>query len=232
MLTLAAALANEARAEVPVNLTSGPVPYARATPAVLSPEDAQLYRTAYAQIDAGDYGDAEATLARVTDKSLVGHVKYRKLFRGDYTASYDELVDWTSQYGDLPMAMRVWNLAKRKKPDGAPDPAFPSLMGKPGVVAPGVMASAMDSEGAGVQLASTGSLAPTIRADLNPGAPMSDAVESDLTPKSARSAYNNGQLEQAVTLGKTIGDHWVAGLASYRLKRYDQAIGPPAARSA
>lgn len=219
MLTLAAALANEARSTVPVNLSSGPVPYARATPAVLSPEDATLYRTAYSQIDAGQYDEAEATLAQVTDKSLVGHAEYRKLFSGGYTATYDELVAWVNQYGDQPMAMKVWNLAKRKKPDGAPDPAFPSLMGKPGVTA-----AAMDNDGAGVQLASTGSLSPTIRADLNPGAPMTDAVDSDLTVKSARSAYNNGQLEQAVTLGKTIGDHWVAGLASYRLKRYDQAL--------
>ncbi|MBP2158492.1 MULTISPECIES: lytic transglycosylase domain-containing protein [Asticcacaulis] len=219
MLTLAAALANDARAEVPVNLSSGPMPYMRATPTVLSAGDAELYRTAYSQIDAGKYDDAEATLAQVSDKSLVGHVEYRKLFSGGYTATYDELVAWVNQYGDQPMAMKVWNLAKRKKPDGAPDPAFPSLMGKPGLAA-----AALDNDGAGVQLASTGSLAPTIRADLNPGAPMSDAVDSDLTVKSARSAYNNGQLEQAVTLGKTIGDHWVAGLASYRLKRYDQAL--------
>lgn len=219
MLTLAAALANDARSDVPVNLSAGPMPYMRATPTVLSAQDAELYRTAYSQIDARDYDEAEATLAQVTDKSLVGHAEYRKLFSGGYSATYDELVAWVNQYGDQPMAMKVWNLAKRKKPDGAPDPAFPSLMGKPGVTA-----TAMDNDGAGVQLASTGTLAPTIRADLNPGAPMTDAVESDLTVKSARSAYNNGQLEQAVNLGKTIGDHWVAGLASYRLKRYDQAL--------
>ncbi len=224
MLTLAAALANDARSEVPVNLSSGPMPYMRATPSVLSAQDAELYRTAYSQIDAGKYDDAEATLAQVTDRSLVGHVEYRKLFSGGYTATYDELVAWVNQYGDQPMAMKVWNLAKRKKPDGAPDPAFPSLMGKSGVAASGVTAAALENDGAGVQLASTGSLTPTLRADLNPGAPMSDAVDSDLTVKSARSAYNNGQLEQAVTLGKTIGDHWVAGLASYRLKRYDQAL--------
>ncbi len=219
MLTLAAALANDARSEVRVNLSSGPVPYVRATPAVLSTQDAELYRTAYSQIDSGQYDDAEATLAQVTDRSLVGHVEYRKLFSGGYTATYDELVAWMNQYGDQPMAMKVWNLAKRKKPEGAPDPAFPSLMGKSGMTA-----AALDNDGAGVQLASTGSLTPTIRADLNPGAPVTDAVESDLTVKSARSAYNNGQLEQAVSLGKTIGDHWVAGLASYRLKRYDQAL--------
>ncbi len=204
-------------------LNAGPVPYSRTTtPGVLSDQDAQLYRTAFSQIDGGDFDDAEASLALVTDRSLVGYAEYHILMSTRYDASYDELVAWLGQYGDQPMAMKVWTMAKRRKPQGAPDPAFPSLNGaQPLPTQPQTLANA----GNAVQLSATGSLTQQdMQADFNPGAPQVDRVDSDLTPKSARSAYNNGQLEQAVTLANKIGDHWVGGLANWRLKRYDQAL--------
>lgn len=207
----------------PVKINVAPVPYnrirtqtANAT-GVLTVTDAQLYQTAFAQIDSGAYDDAETTLTEVNDRSLVGYAEYHKLFSGGYSATYEELTTWLSQYGDQPVAMRVWTLAKRKKPAGAPDPAFPSLAGNQALAAAG-------SPGAAIELAGTGSLTSVMKADFNPGAPQLDTVDSDLTPKSARSAYNNGQLEQAVVLARKIGDHWVAGLADWRLKRYDQAM--------
>ncbi|HVZ29350.1 MAG TPA: transglycosylase SLT domain-containing protein, partial [Asticcacaulis sp.] len=215
--------------EPAVAMNAAPVPYTRIrtqaqnTNGVLTPWDAQLYQAAFAQVDQGDYDGAEASLAQVQDKSLVGYVEYHKLFSLGYTASYDELIAWLNQYGDQPVAMKVWNLAKRKKPDGAPDPAFPSLMGNP-VNTPAALPASLTG-GTAVQLSATTSLAATRTVDdYNPGMPAIDNSDSDLTPKSARSAYNNGQFEQAVVLAKKIGDHWVAGLADWRLKRYDQAL--------
>lgn len=211
-------------APAPVKINAAPVPYSRIrtqsanTTGVLTVTDAQLYQTAFAQIDGGDYDGAEASLAQVNDRSLVGYAEYHKLFSGGYSATYDELTAWLSQYGDQPVAMKVWTLAKRKKPAGSPDPAFPSLIGNQ------ALATSAGLPGAAVELAGTGSLTPAMKADYNPGAPQLDTVDSDLTPKSARSAYNNGQLEQAVVLARKIGDHWVAGLADWRLKRYDQAM--------
>jgi soluble lytic murein transglycosylase-like protein len=194
---------------------------AQNTTGALTPWDAQLYQAAFTQIDQGDFETAETTLAQVQDKSLVGYAEYHKLFSLGYTATYDELIAWLNQYGDQPMAMKVWNLAKRKKPDGAPDPAFPSLMGANTAAA----LPASLTGGNAVQLSATTSLSASRPvSDFNPGAPQLDTVDSDLTPKSARSAYNNGQFEQAVVLAKKIGDHWVAGLADWRLKRYDQAL--------
>ena len=207
----------------PVKMNAGPVPYNRIrtqsanTSGVLTAADAQAYQTAFAQIDAGDYDGAEATLNQVSDRSLVGYAEYHKLFSGGYSATYDELTAWLSQYGDQPVAMKVWTLAKRKKPAGTPDPAFPSLVGNQALALNAAASPA-------VELSGTGSLTPAMKADYNPGAPQLDTVDSDLTPKSARSAYNNGQLEQAVVLARKIGDHWVAGLAEWRLKRYDQAM--------
>ncbi len=212
---------------VPVKVNAAPVPYNRIrtqtvnTSGVLTVADAQAYQTAFAQIDAGDYDDAEATLAQVSDRSLVGYAEYHKLFSGGYSATYDELTAWLSQYGDQPVAMKVWTLAKRKKPSGAPDPAFPSLVGNQALALNAAQGTGLAPA---VELSGTGSLTTSMKADFNPGAPQLDTVDSDLTPKSARSAYNNGQLDQAVTLARKIGDHWVAGLADWRLKRYDQAM--------
>jgi soluble lytic murein transglycosylase-like protein len=211
---------------VPVN--NGPVPYnavaGQGTPIApsplsnaLSPADAALYHTAFDLMDKSDYAGADAQLAQVTDKSLIGYAQYHKLFSAGYQSTYEELTAWLTAYGDLPMAMKVWGLAKRKKPEGAPDPAFPLLAAN---------ATAQRSDaltgGAGIQLAGMTSLSDSTTVSRpDAAAPSSD---TDLTPKSARSAYNNGQLAQAVTLGRQIGDHWVAGLACWRLKRYEEAM--------
>lgn len=216
--------------EAPVVMNATPVPYGlmQAQPAVkidavalnnpLSPYDVELYQAAFDLIDSGDFEDAEAKLTQVSDKSLMGYAEFHKLFSRKYNATYDELTGWLSAYGDQPMAMRVWGLAKRKKPDGAPDPAFPSLNGLSGA-----QAAAIANSGGAVQLAAYTTLNDNAPQRVVNAGPSIDSGDSDLTPKSARSAYNNGQLEQAVSLGRKIGDHWVTGLALWRLKRYDQA---------
>ena len=203
-------------APVPYKIVAAQKTYAMppvAIAPVLAPYDVELYQTAFSQIDSGDYDGAEASLALVGDRSLVGYAEFHKLFSRGYSASYDELVAWLNQYGDEPMAMAVWNLAKRKKPAGSPDPAFPSLSGHPAGTAP---------DGTAIQLAAYTTLdaAPTTAPTTGPSI---DASDSDLTPKSARSAYNNDQLDQAVTLARKIGDHWVAGLADWRLGRFADA---------
>jgi soluble lytic murein transglycosylase-like protein len=209
-------------APVPYRLVAGQSKSAMAARPMFSPlsdQDAALYRAAYSLIDQGDYTGAEAQLAQVDDKSLMGYVEYHKLFSRGYTSTYDELIAWLNTYGDQPMAMKVWNLAKRKKPDGAPDPAFPSLVGPQAV-------AALGTDAAAVALSGTSSLSASTRVGAAPdsGDDAAPELDSPLTPKSARSAYNNGDLEGAARLGRQIGDHWVAGLALWRLHRYDQAL--------
>jgi len=211
--------------EVAAPVNTGPVPYrAIAGQGLLTPTplnnalntgDATLYQTAFTLMDKGDFTGADAQLVQVSDKRLMGYAQYHKLFSTGYQSTYEELTTWLQAYGDHPMAMKVWSLAKRKKPEGAPDPALPLL-------AAGTQGADPLTGGAGVQLASSTTLSgSSFASGFDDAAPSSDA---DLTPKSARSAYNNGQLTQAVTLGKQIGDHWVAGLASWRLKHYDDAL--------
>ncbi|MDC7684320.1 lytic transglycosylase domain-containing protein [Asticcacaulis sp. BYS171W] len=167
----------------------------------LSPWDAQLYQAAFDAIEKGDFAAADASIEKITDKSLMGYVEFNKLFHAGYTASYEELMSWLERYPDHPQAMRAWNLAKRKKPDGAEDPPFPKLEGAQKLS--GV--SFNQPQKSEVKAATAG-------------------PDSALTPKSARSAYNDGKLDQAIRLGVQIGDRWVAGLAAFRLKRYDEAL--------
>lgn len=173
----------------------------------LSAWDAQLYQAAFEAIDKGDFATADVSIEKISDRSLMGYVEFNKLFHADYSSSYEELMSWLERYPDHPQAMRVWNLAKRKKPEGAGDPPFPQAFGpKP----------------SGAQQLSAGSLFDTApRSEVKAG---TAGPDSALTPKSARSAYNDGKLDQALKLGVQIGDRWVAGLAAWRLKRYDEAL--------
>ncbi len=221
----AAAASSSSSAEPAPVMNTAPVPYASIasqqgnSKGNLNAQDAVLYQTAFSQIDHSDFDAAEDTLAQVGDKSLIGYVEYHKLANPAYAASYDELTQWLGQYGDQPMAMRVWTMAKRKKPAGAPDPAYPSLMGSQAVA----QADADKAAIAGVALDAHTTLDAAPQPGIDGGAPKLDTRDSDLTPKSARSAYNNGQYDVALTLARKIGDHWVAGLANWRLKHYDDA---------
>ncbi|MDV6329587.1 transglycosylase SLT domain-containing protein [Asticcacaulis sp. 201] len=198
-------------APLPYHLVAGQGTPVAPTPlnTILAANDAQIYQAAFTLIDQGDYAGADAQLATVTDRSLMGYAQYHKLFSRGYNSTYEELMAWLAAYGDHPQAMKVWNLAKRKKPEGAPDPAFPRLAGAPAALGTGIPLASLTTFSSSSPIDS--------RDDLTP-------EEDSLTPKSARSAYNNGQLDQAVKLGRKIGDHWVAGLASWRLKHYDDAL--------
>ncbi|HWE47998.1 MAG TPA: lytic transglycosylase domain-containing protein [Caulobacteraceae bacterium] len=171
---------------------------AEAAPQALSPWDAQLYAAAFDALKRGDVSAVETNLAQVKDRCLVGMVEFDKLFKlKGYKASYEELTTWLSQYGDLPMAPRVWALAKKRKPDGAPDPTPPTGVAND---TPHTWSS-MQS----VPLSATG--------DIDP-----------LDPKAPRLALNAGDLQTAIMLADASGDRWVGGLAAYRMKNYDEAF--------
>lgn len=170
----------------------------------MSLADSEAYRAAFTLIDKGDFAAAETAVAAVSDKSLMGYVSFAKLFHAAYSSTYEELRQWLDLYPDHPQAMRVWNLAKRKKPADESDPPFPRL-------AP---------PAAGIQRLTALSQTTPLRTEIKPA---TAGPDSNLTPKSARSAYNNNQLEDAIRLGVEVGDRWVAGLAAWRLNRFAEA---------
>ncbi|MDP1632147.1 MAG: transglycosylase SLT domain-containing protein [Caulobacter sp.] len=162
---------------------------------VLSPMDARAWREAFAATERGDFETADAALARVKDRSLAGHVAFVKLMHPSaYTASYDDLSGWLQTYGDLPGAERIYALAVKRKPAGAAEPKTPAFMEVSRIWA--------RVEGAAGR---PGGLSGPDRA------------------RAARDAYYSGDAQRALALAPAAGEPWVAGLAAWRLARFDEA---------
>jgi soluble lytic murein transglycosylase len=82
------------------------------TVSVLSPEDTQRYRQIFQDERTGNFADAQALVAQLTDRSLVGYAQalhYLSAYSGQ--ASAEDLISWLEQYRDLPVADRIYKLA-------------------------------------------------------------------------------------------------------------------------
>lgn len=156
----------------------------------LSDTDRISYTTAFDQLRRGQLDEARETARRAQDRVLLGQVEFERLFHDDHVSTYEELSAWLDAYADLPPASRVYALAMRRKPDGAPEPRRPA--GSGGRDWNSVMAASADSE-----------------------VPLG---------KEARVLYNDNRLQEAFTMGQAIGDHWVAGLAAWRLNDFNAAF--------
>lgn len=166
-----------------------------AGPQVLSPMDERAYREAFAATQRGDFEDADAAMARVKDKALAGHLALQKLMHPTaWSATYAELTGWLKSYGDLPGAERVYALAVKRKPAGSADPRPPSFM---------------DVTRLWGRVESASGLA---------GGPASPD-----RGRAAREAYYSGDAARALTLAPAAGERWIAGLAAWRLQRYEEA---------
>jgi peptidoglycan lytic transglycosylase len=110
--TLAAALAvslGVAEAEMPLPADAGA---AVSVPmAVLSASDVSLYRQIFADEREGHFDDAKQLFGQLSDTSLEGYVLAEHYLSTHGHASLDELLDWMHQYGELPIADRVYRLA-------------------------------------------------------------------------------------------------------------------------
>ncbi|MBL0948483.1 MAG: lytic transglycosylase domain-containing protein [Brevundimonas sp.] len=98
---------------------------ASAQPRVLSNSDRLNYTTAYDALRRGDLEAARASARQAEDRVLLGQVEFARLFHPDYVSSFEELSAWLEDYADLPEAPRVYALALRRRPDGAPEPRRP-----------------------------------------------------------------------------------------------------------
>ena len=101
----------------------------RRVPSTLSAADRLNYTTAFDALRRGDLEAARDSARQANDHVLLGQVEFERLFHADYTATFEELAAWLEEYSDLPVAERAWNLAMRRRPDGAPEPRQPSRTG-------------------------------------------------------------------------------------------------------
>ena len=90
--------------------------YAQSVPlTVLSPDDAQRYRQIFADERGGNFSDAQALVAQLQDRSLVGYAQAEHyLSPQSDKASVTELVDWMNQYNDLAVADRIYALGVKR----------------------------------------------------------------------------------------------------------------------
>ncbi len=93
-------------------------PNARAAFArILSDEDVALYRLIFALQEDGKWKAADRLIAKLTDPLLLGHVlAQRYLHPTKYRTRYKELKAWMAKYADHPDARRLYKLALRRKP--------------------------------------------------------------------------------------------------------------------
>ena len=103
-----------------------------ALPTILSAADAARYRALFTAQEAGDWARADALIAALDDRVLMGHVLFQRYMHPTaWRSRFDELAAWLRDYSDHPGAMRIWRLAKRRANGAAlpPRPGAHALRG-------------------------------------------------------------------------------------------------------
>ena len=90
-------------------------------PTALDANTLALYRRIFQEQAAGQWAQADAEIAKLTDKTLMGYVGAQRLLAHTYTARYDQLAAWLQDYNDHPDAPAIYKLALARKPKGAGD---------------------------------------------------------------------------------------------------------------
>jgi soluble lytic murein transglycosylase-like protein len=97
--------------------------------AILSDEDAALYREIFDLQDAGHWKRADKLIVALENDILLGHVLFQRYMHPTaYRSSFAELSKWLEQNADLPGAVRIYRLARRRqgqaRPPKVPPKAF------------------------------------------------------------------------------------------------------------
>ncbi|MEO1014738.1 MAG: lytic transglycosylase domain-containing protein [Pseudomonadota bacterium] len=96
------------------------------TPTTLSEEDVDLYSEIFRLQTTGRWAEADAKIARLSDRVIMGYVlEQRYMHPTKYRSKYGELRDWMSSYADHPQAARIYKLALKRRPRRASAPVRP-----------------------------------------------------------------------------------------------------------
>ncbi len=103
-----------------------PEPVLDQLPHPLSRSDTRLYRRIFALQEQGRFGEADRLIRQLSNRLLLGHVlAQRYLHPTAYRSRYGELRAWLEHYADHPQARRIYRLALKRRPEGAPPPPRP-----------------------------------------------------------------------------------------------------------
>lgn len=99
-------------------------------PEVLSDEDVDLYRKIFALQEKARWGPADRAMKKIGDPILLGHLlAQRYLHPCCYRSKYRELKRWLDRYADHPQATRIYKLARKRRPQRAAYPRRPIIAG-------------------------------------------------------------------------------------------------------
>ena len=90
-------------------------------PTALDANTLALYRRIFQEQAAGQWPQADAEIAKLTDKTLMGYVGAQRLLAHNYTARYEQLAAWLQDYNDHPDAPAIYKLALARRTKGGPD---------------------------------------------------------------------------------------------------------------
>lgn len=102
-------------------------------PRLLTDQDRTLYRKIFAVQKDGHWREADKLIDRLGDPILMGHVLFQRYMHPTaWRSKYTELKDWMDEYGDLPGAERVYQLALKRRPKNYRYPSPPHITAIPG----------------------------------------------------------------------------------------------------
>jgi soluble lytic murein transglycosylase-like protein len=88
-------------------------------PKALSDEDRDRYRRIFQAQSSGQWSVADAEIAQLKDKTLMGYVGAQRLLSPSSQSSYEQLAAWLQEYNDHPDAPAIYKLAVIRRPKGA-----------------------------------------------------------------------------------------------------------------
>ncbi len=90
-------------------------------PTVLDTDARETYRRIFQAQAAGQFAQADADIARLKDKTLMGYVGAQRLLSPGHPARYEELAAWLQEYNDHPDAPAIYRLALSRRTPGSPE---------------------------------------------------------------------------------------------------------------
>ena len=97
-------------------------------PRILDDADVKRYQRIFHVQEKGDWAKADLLIGQLKNKILLGHVlAQRFLHPTKYRSRYPELKKWLAKYADHPDARRLYKLALRRKPRNWRAPKRPTI---------------------------------------------------------------------------------------------------------
>lgn len=93
---------------------------------ILTTRDAENYRRIFALQEDAKWAAADRLIKQLDDPILMGYVLFQRYMHPTgYRSRYAELAPWLTKYNDLPGARRIYRLASKRRPKGVRSPKRP-----------------------------------------------------------------------------------------------------------